>query len=628
MKRLYCSILKLHIKTLSRLILLFLSSYINFKKLDIQKITEIDGKQLYHSFISGAHRIFENQKLINKINVFPVADADTGTNLASTMRSIIDISIPEKNLKQAAVSIADAALTGARGNSGIIFAQFLYGFSNELKAKETITVEDFAESMRNAVQYAYEAIANPVEGTIISVIKDWAEHLYHLKDNIDDFIKILIDALVKASESLKDTTKQMEVLAKKNVVDAGALGFVVFLEGMLDFFKTGKSVSQEVLDHDEVIEEEIVGHENITFRYCTEALITGKSLDKDKIRKTIEGYGDSLVVAGSPSKMRLHIHTDTPWSLFVDVGKLGTISAQKVDDMVLQNEVVSNAKEKIAIVTDSTCDLPEDIIEKYQIQMIPLNIHFGDSFYLDRVTMQPEQFYEMLNTAPIYPTTSQPGYKDFFNRYNYLSTHYDSILGIHLSSGLSGTWQNSLNAANKVVKQTGKKIDVLNSSSLSNALGLVVLRAAKAMEVGMSHDDIVAHIPKWALRTKLLVSASTLKYMIRSGRVSPTKGFIGKLLNVKPIITINKEGKTETFGKPMTLKQSRKMIFSEIEKFIKGKKVWGYAISHARNKESAEIFAEQMEKLTGLKPVFVKNASPVLVTHVGIGVVAISVMLD
>ena len=106
------------------------------------------------------------------------------------------------------------------GNSGIIFAQFLYGFSNELRASETITVQDFAESMRNAVKYAYEAIANPVEGTIISVIKDWAEHLYHLKDKIDDFIHILIDAFMKATESLNKTAEQMEVLAKKHVVDA------------------------------------------------------------------------------------------------------------------------------------------------------------------------------------------------------------------------------------------------------------------------------------------------------------------------------------------------------------------------------------------------------------------------
>ena len=592
------------------------------------KITEINGKQLYQSFLSGAHSIFENQKLINKINVFPVADADTGTNLASTMRSIIDISVPDHNLKLSAVSIADAALTGARGNSGIIFAQFLYGFSNELRASETIDVKDFAESMRNAVKYAYEAIANPVEGTIISVIKDWAEHLYHLKDNIDDFIRLLIDAFLKATESLKKTADVMEVLAKKHVVDAGAKGFVVFLEGMLEFFKTGKSIDAETLENDEVIEEELIAHDDITFRYCTEALITGGKLDKQKIKKTIEGYGDSLVIAGSDKKMRVHIHTDTPWSLFVDVGKLGTISAQKVDDMVLQNEIASNAKNKVAIVTDSTCDLPDELIEKHQIQMVPLNIHFGDSFYLDRVTMQPEQFYKMLDSSKDYPTTSQPGFKDFVNRYNYLSTHYDSIIGIHISNKLSGTWQNSLNAANQIVKQNGKLIDVLNSNRTSNALGLLVLRAARALDEGMSHQDLVALVPKWSSKTKVLVSSSTLKYMIRSGRVSGTKGLIGKLMNVKPIITMNNDGTTASFGKPMTMKQSKKMMIKELAQFVEGKKIWGYSISHADNQEAANFYAKEMERLTGKKPEFVQHASPVLVTNVGIGVVAVSVMLD
>jgi len=598
--------------------------------LNTKKITEIDGRQLYQSFLSGAHRIFENQKLLNKINVFPVADADTGTNLASTMRSIIDISTPNINLKLSAVSIADAALTGARGNSGIIFAQFLYGFSNELKAKETITVDDFAESMKQAVKYAYEAIANPVEGTIISVIKDWAEHLYQLKDNIDDFIRLLIDALVKASESLKETAKQMELLAKKHVVDAGAKGFVVFLEGMLEFFKTGKAISTEILQQDEVLEEDIISHDEVTFRYCTEALITGTKLDKEKIRETIQGYGDSMVVAGSDKKMRIHVHTDTPWSLFVQLGELGTIASQKVDDMVIQNEIVSNAKHKTAILTDSTCDLPDELIEKYQIQMIPLNIHFGMSSYLDRITIQPEQFYNLLDTSHDYPTTSQPAYKEFYNKYNYLSTHYDSIIAVHISDKLSGTWQNSLNAANKVSEASGKKIDVINSNTLCNPLGLSVLRAARALEDGMTHDEIADSLPRWSNNTRLLVSSRTMKYMVKSGRVSQAKGLVGRLLNIKPVVTVSREtvGRTETFGKPFTLKQSRNLIYSDLKKFIDGKKVWGHAISHAQNPKTAAIFAEKLEELTGKKPEFIINASPVLVTHVGNGVVAVSVMLD
>ncbi len=605
------------------------SDVIKFQQLNPLSIKEINGKQLYHSFLSGAHRIFENQSILNKINVFPVADADTGTNLASTMRSIIDISIPNVNLKVSAVSIADAALTGARGNSGIIFAQFLYGFSNELKAKETITVEDFAESMRSAVGYAYEAIANPVEGTILSVIKDWAEHLYNVKDKLDDFIQMLIDAFLIATESLNATSVRMKELTKTDVVDAGAKGFVVFLEGMLEFFQTGKQVSAEALSADQVVEEDvIVGHDVITYRYCSEALLTGEDLNKADIKKALEGFGDSMVVAGSPQKTRIHIHTDTPWLLFVELGKLGNIASQKVDDMVMQHTIASSPKEKVALVTDSSCDLPHEIIEKYQIQVVPLSIHFGATFYLDGVTMKPEQFNKMLDTSLVYPSTSQPAYKEFYNRYNYLSTHFESIIGINISNQLSGTWQNSLNAAKKVSEHTGKRIDVVNSKLTSVALGLLLMRAAKSLEEGITHDEVLESLQNWIEKSKVLVTASTLKYMVKSGRVSNTKGLVGKLMNLKPVITVNKEGKTEAFGKAFTVKQSMKLVMKDIEKFIEGKKVWGYAIAHASNEKTALWYADKMEALTGMNPEFIQSASPALVANVGLGVVDVAVLLD
>ena len=332
----------------------------------LQKIKELDGKQLYYSFMSGAQRIFENQKLLNKINVFPVQDADTGTNLASTMRSIMDAIIPTDNLKQTAVAIADAALIGARGNSGIIFAQFLYGFSNEIQGDQALDIKDFAESMKRAVNYAYEAIANPVEGTILTVIKDWAEHLDSLKDIIDDFIKLLGDAYEIAQQSLEDTTKTLAVLTRSHVVDAGAKGFVVFLEGILDFFTTGGTV--KVVDNSALVlqdegAEADVSHEVITFRYCTEALISGVNLDKSGILKSIKHCGDSLVLAGSPRKMRIHMHTDFPEQLISILQGFGTISYQKVDDMVMQNEILHNKVAKIAILTDSACDLPKEILE-------------------------------------------------------------------------------------------------------------------------------------------------------------------------------------------------------------------------------------------------------------------------
>jgi len=597
--------------------------------LQTRKITKLDGRHFFNCFLSGAGKIFDDQNYINKINVFPVADADTGTNLASTMRTIVETVDARDSLKATVDSIADAALSGARGNSGIIFAQFLYGFSFEVADKDKIDTLDFVLAAKKAVPYVYEAIANPVEGTMVSVIKEWAEHLFQFREKYADFYTLLLSSLKQAHKSLKETTKKMDKLARAKVVDAGAKGFVDFLEGMVEYLKTGRVPNLEKLKS-VVIEmgDDHINHDDITFRYCTEALIQGKNLSKEKLKAILKGFGDSMVVAGSKNKMRIHVHTDTPWLLFEKINGLGTIIAQKVDDMVMQNEMASNARFKTAIVTDSSCDIPDELLEKYQIQRIPLNIHFGDTFYLDGITMKPEQFYGMLKSSPVYPTTSQPSYKEFFNRYNYLSTHYDSIIGINLSAKLSGTWQNSVNAAGKVSEQTGTIIEVINSKKVSCGLGLLTLRAAKALAAGMSHEEIVAYLPVWVLKTKQYAGLKTLKYLVKSGRINARKGFVGWLLGVKPIIEVDKNGLVIPFAKPLSQKRSRKRILNEMKKFMEGKRVWGYAIAHANNLESARWLAGEMEKLTGKKPEFIQQATPVLGVHVGPGVVSLAVSLE
>ena len=596
---------------------------------------ELDGKRFYYSFIAGAQRIFENHKEMNRINVFPVPDGDTGTNLASTMRSIIDTVIPTDNIKVTSVALADAALVGARGNSGIIFAQFLYGFSNEIENEKNLTIEKFAEVVKKAVVYAYEAISNPVEGTMITVMRDWADSVYSLKDNIKDFNQLILKSTERAQQALRDTPKQLEILAKHKVVDAGGKGFVLFLEGMIDFFKHGQLKrlvsTRNVM---KVQELEDVFHDDdaeITFRYCTEALITFDNPvkeNKDKLSKAMEGFGDSQVIAGSPKKLRLHIHTDTPAKLFYAIKDVGNITYKKVDDMVMQNQIVNHRKWDTAIVTDSTCDIPQELIEKYQIHIVPLSVHFEKDFYLDSVTITPDEFYDILETSDYYPSTSQPTYKDFTNKYDYLSSHYKSIMGIHISDKLSGTWNTSRKAGHLISERNEKEISVFSSKKLASGLGLMVLRAAKEIESGKSYADITAKIDEWVSKSHLLASTKTLKYMIKGGRVSAVKGFFGKLLGVQPIIVVNKDGKTELFGKPKSQKQSMKMLMDEVGKMIAGKKVWGYAISHAKNLDGANNIADQMEELTGLKPEFINGASPVLGTHTGAGVIALSFMFE
>lgn len=594
-----------------------------------QKIKELDGKQLYYSFLSGAQRIFDNQKLLNKINVFPVSDADTGTNLASTMRSIMDAIIPTDNFKQAAGAIADAALIGARGNSGIIFAQFLYGFSNEIKSEQTIDIRSFATSMQKAVDYAYEAIANPIEGTILTVIKDWANYLYSIKDIIDDFIRLLIEAFKIAQQSLTETTGKLEVLARSHVVDAGAKGFVVFLEGFLDFFTNG--AAHAVTSHETVVEypdTSVVSHDVITFRYCTEAMLNGPNLDKHKIQSAIQNCGDSLVIAGSQTKLRIHIHTDFPAEMFSCLTRFGSITYQKVDDMVMQKEIQYNRKANIALLTDSTCDLPKELIDRYQIHVVPLSIHFGERLFLDRLTIQPQQFYSFMDKFGDPPTSSQPSYKDFQNKYEFLCTHYNSVIGMNLTQGMSGTYSNSLKAGSDVAERTGKNIKIFDSKTLTGGLGLIVLRIARAIEDGASDDTILSKISEWIEKAHIRVSVTTLKYIVRTGRVSPFKSFVARLLDLKPIIKLDKEGKAELFSKSFSEISGMKKIIRDIEKIASRQKIWEYAITHANNQKTADWFSTEMERITGKKPAFVEQASPALGANTGPGVVAIAFMLE
>ncbi len=595
---------------------------------------ELDGKRFYYSFIAGAQKIFDHYQGLNKINVFPVADGDTGTNLASTMRSIIDTAIPTDNIKVTAVALADAALVGARGNSGIIFAQFLYGFSNEIKDEKNLTVETFAELIIKAVKYAYEAIANPVEGTMISVMREWAEYVYTLKDKIQDFNQLIIQSYDKAMESLADTPKKLEVLRRNNVVDAGAKGFVVFLEGMIDFFNHGELKKlaharnvNKVQEFEEVIHDET----ELTYRYCTEALIgfeKNNPENKTRLKEAISSFGDSMVIAGSPKKLRLHIHTDDPADLFYAIKDFGNITYKKVDDMLMQSDIVHHRKWDTAIITDSTCDLPKEIIEKYQIHVVPLSIHFEKDYYLDSVTLTPNKFYKLLGESKTNPTTSQPTYKDFTNKYNYLASHYKSIVGIHLSGKLSGTFSNSRKAAYAVSERENKEINIFSSNKITVALGLLILRAAMEIENGKNYNDVVANIEKWIPKAHLMVSAQTLKYLIRGGRVSVVRGFLGKMMGVQPLVKVNAEGKTELFGKPTSTKQSMRMVVDETVKLINGEKLWGYAIAHANNEKAAKFYASEMEQITGQKPKFISSVSPVIGTHVGPGVSGIAVLLD
>jgi DegV family protein with EDD domain len=596
----------------------------------IVPLNEMDGRRLYYTFIAGARKVIEHQVELNKINVFPVNDGDTGTNLASTIRAVIDSLHPHKSYKITADRIAETTLVNARGNSGIIFAQFLYGMSAETGNFKTITVSQFAESIKNSVRYIYEAVANPVEGTMLTVIKDWANYIYENRFRISDFNEIFLSSLSVLNQSLVETKSKLSVLAKANVVDAGAKGFVYFVEGITEFIthRNLKDLIQVKAETSlfEKIEETIP--EKVEFRYCTEALIKNSNIDSKALTATLERYGNSIVVAGSDRMRRLHVHTNTPADLFKDLRNSGTIAFQKADDMIRQSDVVYNRKWKIALVTDSTCDLAPELIDQYQVNMLPVNINFGENHYLDKITIQPEQFYSLLEENKHYPKSAQVNEKAFTNLYSHLASHYDSVIAIHLSDKLSGTFGSSQKAAQAISREFNKPITVINSRNLSGALGLIVLRAAHAIESGFSHEQVVEMAESWVKRVRIFVSVRDIKYLIRGGRLSATKGFIARVLNINPIVSIDESGKAIVFDKSFNQKANMEKVMGYITKLVQGKKTWNYIVLHANNRVAAKWYSERMEEITNKKPVSEVNISPIIGANAGIGAAAVAILCD
>jgi len=593
-------------------------------------IYEIDGRQLYYTFLAGAKKVFEQQQYLNKINVFPVKDGDTGSNMAITIRSVTESILPDKSFAVTASRIAETTMMNARGNSGIIFAQFLFGLSKEAGEHRSLTTLQFASSIKKSVPYMYEAVANPAEGTMLTVIREWSEFIYSQRETITDFNQLFVRSKEVMAKSLSETTHKLLVLARANVVDAGANAFVFFIEGIIEFINTS-SVRKLLRSKPEPIvlpsNNELIP-EDVKFRYCTEGILKNLKVNRETLLLKLQRHGNSVVIGGNEEVKHIHVHTNNPAKMFHKLKEVSLITFQKAEDMLRQSEVIYSRKWKIALVTDSTCDLPQEMIDQYQINMLPLNINFGESHYLDKITIQPDQFYTLLKEHREFPKTSQINEKAFTAIYAQLASEYDSIISIHLTEKFSGTFGSSQKAAQAVSREFNKPITVLNSKNLSGSLGLIILRVAKAIEAGLSHDEIVMNAEKWIKDTRIYVSVKTLKYMVRGGRVSHIKGFVAKLMNLNPIVSMDEHGSSYVFGKTFSQKANMEKVMEHLSEICKDREIWNYIVLHAQNEDAAGWYTQKMNDFTGKMPVAVVNISPVIGGNAGIGAAAVALMFN
>jgi hypothetical protein len=584
----------------------------------------LTGPRLARAFRAGALAVVREQESLNRINVFPVPDADTGSNLASTLRSAAAALSASHGITvgQTARTAADAALDGARGNSGAIFAQFLHGLAEAIGSRVHVTTRDFAEAVRHGVTSAQQAMQQPVDGTILSVLRAWGTAIEEHARTIHDFGELLGRALVRARQALADTPKQLAVLARHGVVDAGGQGFVYFLEGIsslfgdrsaADFRKAGLTLA--------VPTPFAAAHAEFdpTYRYCAEGLVHGELLDRKAIGKRVAELGGSVVVAGGGSRLRVHVHTNEPQKLFALLAGFGRLERTKTDDMVLQQLAARDAK--IALVADSGCDLPEAVAHALGLVRVPLNISFGEESFLDGVDITPAQFYQRLATSPHHPKTSQPAVGDFKATYRRLLEHHESVLSLHITGGMSGTYQAAVAAAQQV---DPTRIRVVDTKHLSVTLGLVVEAVGEALRAGAALDEAAAVAERASRQIKLFATFPSLDTALKGGRVTPSMARISRVFRLNPMLTTDEEGRSAKAGIYLGYRASLRGMATRAARFAAGAPV-RLLIAHANAVGAAEYVAELLVRRFGAADIPIVNLAAVLAAHTGPGTVGLAV---
>ena len=305
-------------------------------------VITLDGRAYAKFIVAGTYFLKKYRGILNELNVFPVPDGDTGTNMYLTVRSAaLEVGrVRSRSLSEVAAAAAAGGLMGARGNSGVIISQMLRGFAHHVRHRSEIDTFTLATAMREAVAEARGALVRPVEGTIISVAQAAADAAYHLALHEPDFYRFANGVLRAAFEALERTPEQLPVLKEAGVVDSGGAGFVYFLEGILRFLPDVKvrstafprrPIRQSVFTTAQVVGEN---------KFCTEFILQDATCDVSTLREALATRGDSLIVAGAKPVIKVHIHTDKPESVQAIASKYGSLSRVKVDNMEQQHTVL------------------------------------------------------------------------------------------------------------------------------------------------------------------------------------------------------------------------------------------------------------------------------------------------
>jgi DegV family protein with EDD domain len=520
----------------------------------------------------------------------------------------------------------------------MMLSHFLLGFADGVEGCERIDTAEFSAALGIGATNLYDALEQPVEGTILTVIRDTADAAD--RSETQDFVPLIEQLVEEARDSLARTPELLPVLKKAGVVDAGAKGFVSLLEGV-HYLMTGdpilalESGSEPEFSAAAVAQVEYPIDEE-QFRYCTEALVRGDALPSQaEVRGVLREMGDSLIVIRTGSVLKLHVHADEPELVFDYLRGLGELVTHKAEDMRAQHAAVERAasghiqlaRRPVSIVTDSAADLSEEVVRAHGIHVVPMTLIDGDKTFRAGIDISAEEFHRRLAEDAALPTTSQPAPAAFLDSYGLAAEEGESVVAVLVSSTLSGTFASGEAAA---ARFDGAPVHVADSRSASVLQGLLVMKATELAELGWEPEDIVREIGRIRNQSDLLFTVTTFDRLLASGRVGRGRALLARFLGIKPVLSLGAEGKVVPVGKALGVRRVRSKLMELVDTRIPtGATNVRFGVVHVGVPEIVEPITRELRARYGQHVEIISApATPVIATHLGIGAWGVAYMVE
>jgi len=583
---------------------------------------------LRRALIAGIQRVVARREEINRINVFPVADRDTGTNLAFTLGAVLQgvrasrFASAGEVLRRAAAEAVDSA----RGNSGAILAHFFQGVAEVPEPGRPLTSEVLARAAARGSARARAAMAEPLEGTILSVIQAFADEMQaQAGAGARDIRACFGPALERAREALRRTPDQLKVLRSAGVVDAGALGFVDLLEGIADYLERGRGVLNDELPEEFSLAgvDALPGSaDDAGHRYCAQCVVSARVVDRRALKAALLALPLSrLVIAGSRGEVRLHAHLADPAQLFATAARFGTVSREKSDDTLAPSPAAP--RQPVAIVTDSGADIPAEALDRLNIHVVPVRVSIGGRDFVDGVSISLRELYDAMRTSPVSPRTSQPPPGDFRRMFEFLVAHHERVIHVSIARALSGTVQSAEGAA---ARTDADRISVFDSGHAAAAEGLMAIWAAEAAQAGLDAPRILEGLARMRPRTAFYAVARDIRYGVRGGRAPRLALPLTRLLRLSLLFRSRADGRIGLMGGLWGRDHLPERFARKIARRLDPARRYRLIVGHCDCAGDAErVQAVLLASVRGIDRSWVVETGVAIGTHAGPGTLVIGV---